>query len=1014
MLGHGGMLEDVATRLISPVFIGRGAQLADLQTAFAAVRRGEPATVLFGGEAGVGKSRLAAEFAGHARAGDGRVLSGGCLELGAEGLPFAPFTAVLRELARDAGVPAVIELLGGRAGEVARLLPDLGTAEPEVGEHAGTGAGAYPGEGRGRLFEQMLTLLEQLGERGPVVLVVEDLHWADRSTRDLLAFLVSNQRALPGVLIIGTFRSDELHRTHPLRSLLAELARLSWVQRAELPRLTRGETGDLLAAIAGRELEPARVDGVFARSEGNPLFAEELLGCGDELPESLRDLVLVRVQGLPEPTQGMLRVASAAGERAGHALLSAVSGLGDDDVEKALRPAVAANVLVADADGYAFRHALIREAMYEDLLPGERGRVHARYAEVIAADPSLTAGRAAIQLAHHWYAAHDLRHALASAWQAAAEANRVFAYAEQLAMLAKVSELWDKVPDAAQQIGVGHDQVLEQAAQVAHLLQEEEQSRAFASAALREIDRDVEPGRAALLLELRARLRPENQDAVADLREALSLVADGQHERERAAVLATLAMRLGKTSAWAQARAAAVQALELAERTHDLATQASALSTMAALGHIDGPGISAAELDMLARARSLASQAGDHHLVLNTSIFESHLLEGLGEHERAAQVARDGVAEAARYGLARTEGTFLAINVAEPLLALGRWDEATEVIERALNLSAPQRTRAGLQLLAGAIALARGELAEADGLITSAAQLLSGLRGRTYYHVEDHLAAAALQLELLTAYGRYHEAVAAAEDAMHRHDLQASPRYAWPLLVAAARAAAEIMVTPAAARAAGSADAARELLGALDAQAGKLGTEGPLERAHQFTYTAEVLRARHSAAGAAAGLAEQAAVWERAAAAWEQVREPYPLANALFRAAEAALAGGAKDAPGTWLRRAAEICADLRARPLGEAVALLARRARIPTEGTAATQQTSAAGLTSRELEVLRLIAAGMSNARIASELFISPKTASVHVSNIMSKLGASTRGEAAAAAHRLRLLDPPEATAPA
>ena len=1009
MLGHDGMLEDVAARLISPVFIGRGAQLADLQAAFAAVRRGEPATVLFGGEAGVGKSRLAAEFAGHARAEGARVLTGGCLELGAEGLPFAPFTAVLRELARDAGVPGVIELLGGRAGEMARLLPDLGATEPEAGELAGAGAGAYPGEGRGRLFEQMLTLLEQLGERGPVMLVIEDLHWADRSTRELLSFLVNNQRALPGVLIIGTFRSDELHRTHPLRPLLAELGRLAWVQRAELPRLTRGETGELLAAIAGRELEPARVDGVFARSEGNPLFAEELLGCGDELPESLRDLVLVRVQQLPDATQNVLRVASAAGERAGHTLLSAVSGLGDDDVEKALRPAVAANVLVADTDGYAFRHALIREAMYEDLLPGERGRVHVRYAEAIAADPSLAAGRAAIQLAHHWYTAHDLRHALASAWQAAAEANRVFAYAEQLAMLAKVSELWDKVPDAAEQIGTSHDRVLEQAAQVARLLNEDEQSRAFVSAALREIDRDAEPGRAALLLELRGRLRPDLQDAVADLREALSLVGDGQHERERAAVLASLATRLRKTNAAGQARATALQALELAEQTRDLATQASALNTLAGLDHGDGPGISDTELDMLARARSLAIRAGDHNLVLNTSISESHLLEGLGEHERAAQVARDGIADAARYGLARTQGTFLAINVAEPLYALGRWDEATEVLERALALSAPPRTHACLQGVATAIALARGELAEADSLLASAIQLFSELRGRTYLHIEENLSAAQLRIELLTAQGRYHEALTAAEDSIRRYDLQPSPRYAWPLLVAAARAAAEITVTPAAARAAGSADAAGELLGALDAEAGKLGREGPAERAYQLTYTAEVLRARHAAAGAPASLAEQAAVWEQAAAAWEQAREPYPLATALFRAAEAALAsGGAKDAPATWLRRAAEISADLRARPLGAAVALLARRARIPTDGTAAAQPPPAAGLTPRELEVLRLIAAGMSNARIASELFISPKTASVHASNIMSKLGASTRGEAAAAAHRLRLLDLP------
>jgi DNA-binding CsgD family transcriptional regulator/tetratricopeptide (TPR) repeat protein len=1008
MPGPDGMLEDMASRLISPALIGRRAELADLEAAFAAARRGEPATVLLGGEAGIGKSRLAAEFAAHARAEGGRVLAGGCLELGAEGLPFAPFTAVLRELMREIGAPGVIGLLGGRAGDLARLLPDLGTAESEPGDPAGTGADVYPGEGRGRLFEQVLTLLEQLSDRGPVVLIIEDLHWADRSTRDLLYFLVSNQRVLPGVLILGTFRSDELHRVHPLRPLLAELARLAWVQRGELPRLTRGETGELLAAIAGQEPDPARVDTVFARSEGNPLFVEELLCCGDVLPESLRDLVLARVQRLPDTTQDVLRVASAAGERAGHGLLSAVTGLGDDDVERALRPAVAANVLVADPDGYAFRHALIREAMYEDLMPGERGRVHARYAEAIAADPALAPGRAATQLAYHWYAAHDLGNALASAWQAAAEANRVFAYAEQLAMLAKVSELWDKVPDAAQRIGTGHDRVLEKAGRVALLLQENERSRAFASAALREIDPKAEPGRAALLLELLGRLRLGTQDdGIASFREALSLVSDGQHDKERAKVLASFAMRLRKTHAAAEARATAAEALDLAEQTGDLATQACALGVLATLGHTDGPGISDADLGLLARARSLATQAGDHHLMLDTTISESHLLQGIGEHERAVQVARDGIAEAARYGLARTEGTFLAINVAEPLYSLGRWDEASEVIERALALSAPPRTRACLQLMAGAIALARGELAAASSAITTADQLLGGLDGRVSWHAEDYLLLAQLRIELLTAQGRPSEALALAQASLHRYDLQASPRYAWPLLVAAARAAAGVAVTPAAVRAEGSADAAGDLIGALRTEAGKLEAAGPVQRAQQLTWAAEVLRAEYMAPGASTGPAEQAAAWEQAAAAREQTGQPYPLAIALFRAAEAALASGAaKDVAGARLHRAAEIAADLGARPLGEAVALLARRAGIPTGSAPAGRHTAAAGLTPRELEVLRLVAAGMSNAGIASELFISRKTASVHVSNIMSKLDATSRGEAAAIAHKLRLLD--------
>jgi len=997
------MLENMSSRLNSPALIGRRAELADLAAAFATVRRGDPATVLLGGEAGVGKSRLAAEFADQVRAQGGRVLTGGCLELGAVGLPFAPFTAVIRDLLREEGAAAVGGLLGGRTGEIARLLPDLVAAEPAEG--AAPAADVYPGEGRGRLFEQLLTLVEQLAERGPVVLVIEDLHWADPSTRELLAFFISNQRVLPGVLIVATFRSDELHRTHPLRPLLAELARLAWVRRAELPRLTRGETGELLTAVLGREVEPERADIVFTRSEGNPLFAAELLYCDDELPDSLRDLVLARVQRLPAAAQEVLRVASAAGERAGPALLSAVNGLSDGDLEAALRPAVAENVLLALPDCYMFRHALIREAMYEDLLPGERSRVHARFAEAIGADTSLAVGRAAIQLAHHWYAAHELGQALASAWQAAAEANRVFAYAEQLSMLARVSELWGKVPDAARRTGTSHDRVLEKAARIAHLLREDERARAFSSAALTEIDAKADPGRAALLLELRGRMQLDPDAGVADLRAALAMVGGDEHARERTVVLATLAVLLMRTPATAQARSAAEQALQLAERTGDAATVSSALSTLALLGTEHSGLYRDAELEMLTKARSAAARTGDCYLMLRTAINESHILEGAGQHTRAAEVARDGIAEAARYGLARTQGTFLAINLAEPLYSLGRWSEAVEVIEWALDLSAPAATRASLLQLAGLIAVARGETDAAS----QAAETVARLRAGSRYQHQHQLPAARLQIELLTARRRYRDALAAAQDPLRRYDLPASPRYAWPVMVAAARAVAEAVAAPAAARDAGSAESAAKLLKALAAEAAKLEVLGPLQRAHQLTFTAEVLRAAQPAeSDFRPSLEKQAAGWEQAAAGWEAVREPYPLAIALFRAAEAALnSGGQKDRPSQQLQRTAQIAADLGARPLAEAVAQLARRARIPVGDTSVVVKTADGELTPRELEVLRLIAAGMSNAGIAGKLFISPKTASVHVSHILSKLGVTTRGQAAATAHELRLLDP-------
>jgi predicted ATPase len=349
----------------APVFVGRVKELAELDAAFERVRDGRPSAVLIGGEAGVGKSWLVSEFAAGARAaGAGRVLCGYCLELSAEGLPFAPFTGMLRELVHDLGADGVAALLPGRsAWELARLLPELG----EPATHAD------PDEARARMFEQALTLFEQLAESGPLVLVVEDAHWSDRSTRDLLAFLVGNQQVLADVLIVVTFRSDELDRKHPLRPVLAELDRLGWVVRLDLPRLTRREGRELAAALLGREPDPELAERVFARSEGNPLFMEALLRRDDlpspGMPESLRDLVLADVRRLPTETQQVLEALSVAGPRSGHALLAAVTGLGDGSLLAALRPAVSANLLVAEADGYAFRHALIREAILGEVLP---------------------------------------------------------------------------------------------------------------------------------------------------------------------------------------------------------------------------------------------------------------------------------------------------------------------------------------------------------------------------------------------------------------------------------------------------------------------------------------------------------------------------------------------------------------------------------------------------------------------------------------------------------------------
>ncbi len=971
-------------RASSPVLVGRSEQMAALDGALQSVRQGDPAAVLLGGEAGVGKSRLTGEFGEAARLAGARVVTGGCMQLGVDGLPYAPFTAVVRDLVHEMGADAFAALLPGRATrELARLLPELGEPEPA----------ADPATARARLFEEVVSALEALARRSPVVLVIEDAHWADRSSRDLLTYLVSNQRWVKGLLIVVTYRSDELHRTHPLRPLLAALDRIDWVERLDLPRLARSHTDELARRIVGRELADDLAGALYRRSQGNPLFVEALLCCDGELspdlPESLRDLLLDSVRRLPEDTQEVLRVVSGGSGVTGHGLLAAVTGLDDDALTRALRPAVTANVLQASGDGYQFRHELISEAVHEDLLPGEHSRLHNRFAEAIDANPALVPpGRAAIEMAHHWYWAHDSTWALISAWQASAQAGRAVGPAERLDLVARVLELWDRVPDAAERIGADHARVLEDAAAAADDADEYDRASAFATAALRELDPAAEPIRVALLLNRRGHAskhlgRPQRAE---DFDRALELVPAALAPTVRARILLQAARCTEHAT-----RAYAEEALGLAREAGDRATEARALMTLAMFladpGEQAGPG--SEPIRMLARGRALGEAEAAYDVLRTAAVNESHLLEGAGEHELAVEAARRGVASAQAQGLQRATGALLAINQAEPLHALGRWDEASELIGSALDLSPTPIHRSCLEVLSGHIALARGDL---EGAVEAASAARAALR-TVMYEDQHQLPLAELEITLALAAEGPGAGLAVATKVMDTWELSgASPRYAWPVLVAVADACIAAATHAAVARDERLGADAAAIADRLRTIAEKLEAFGKRQRAFQLTVEAAV---------------GPAVAWDEAAAAWEAVSEPYPAAKALLHAAEIAVADGDRETAAEHLRRAATVAEDLSAPRLGAEITALARRARLPIgeATTPAGNGAPAAGLTERELEVLRLVAAGRSNREIAAELFISPKTASVHVSNILGKLGAASRTEAAAKAHALRLL---------
>ncbi|HKN95997.1 MAG TPA: AAA family ATPase, partial [Pseudonocardiaceae bacterium] len=371
--------------------VARVAEMDRLRASLARAEVGVAGAVLVSGDAGIGKSRLVEELGRTATSRGGIVLTGRCLDVGETGLPYLPFVEILVYLNRQD--PAAVR----RWPALARLLPESNMParpEPATTTTRPGGSNAAPERDLGQLqlFDALFTMLADLSSDRCVVLIVEDLHWADPSTRDLLSFLVSrlrNQR----LLVVGSYRGDDLHRRHPLRPLLAELVRLPAVERIDLEPFDEADSRRFVAALAEEPVPDDVIRQIAERSEGNAFFAEELMAAHadcDGVPTALADVLLARIERLSPKTQNVVRLASVAGRRVRHSVLQAVTDLSPVDLDDALREAVQHHVLLVDdrGDRYAFRHALLREAVYADLLPGERARMHSAYAKYIATTES--------------------------------------------------------------------------------------------------------------------------------------------------------------------------------------------------------------------------------------------------------------------------------------------------------------------------------------------------------------------------------------------------------------------------------------------------------------------------------------------------------------------------------------------------------------------------------------------------------------------------------------------------
>ncbi len=1012
----------MAKRVASPVFVGRQDELDRLTAALDEAAGGRFRVLVVGGEAGIGKSRLVAEFCGRASAAGARVLDGACVPLGGSSIPYGPIVEALRRFIRSAEQAERDSVLGPAIGELARLLPDL--AEPPRVELRSTPAWA-----RGRFFEALIGVLGRLAARAPLLLVVEDLQWADRATLDLLAFLVRNLRD-ERLMLLATYRSDDVHRPQPVATFLSELERVERAERLELVPFNLAELRQLVGLILGREPDSCLVARIHARTGGNPFFAEELLALGDpttSLPASLREVLLARVEALAKPTRALLQAASVAGTRVDLPILARVQGVEPDALSPLLREAVSHGILVpldGTAERFAFHHELLREAIHDDLLPGERSRLHARIAEALEAfsagqDPSLAA-----ELAHHWMMAGELARALAASVQAGLAASQSFALADAQAQFERAIELCARVPDAAGLTSLDRPGLLRLAGESAAGAGAFDRGAAHLREAVRMVDTEADPIRAGLLydqLGYLALLAGDAEGSSAAHREAVRLVPAEPSTAARARVLEGYARRLMLDHLADESAEAALQAIAIARTVGAPDIEADALATLgpaqALLGEPDD-----AEAT-LHGALDLALATGD---VVATARAWNNLASIL-EGEECVREALAAAAWEDAHGLDRSTAALTRYIAAFALGQLGRWEEAADVVAQAER----GRPEGGAALL---LEIAHAQLETGRGEFERAAHRLDRIdpsAGPSVRPDAELLAAHALAT-LRLARGELAGARAAADAVLVQwDDLTLRDRSSHcAILATALRIEADLAGLAGRRRGSSRLAEARQRGRATLARAEALSRELAGHHATLWRRPGAVL----ALCQAESARLEQAAserLWcDAAAACWATGQlslRPY----ALLRQAEAMLADRRRrsEAPPI-LQEAYRAAFEMGAAPLVSQITSLARRARIDVGRAAEADRPGEVGLggepggisalwlaaaepggarapvffclTPREREVLGLLAAGRTNRQIAQSLFIAPRTAGVHVSNILGKLEVTSRTEATALAVRL------------
>lgn len=1078
-------------------FVGRERELARLAVALESAAAGASRRILLAGEGGIGTSRLITETARRVALLEEPFRVIRCTALPARSATaYAPIAMGLGPWLADLDDDELRRLAGPGAEPLARLLPTLaprllGTAAGDVGDawssrNLATGRSPAPGRttstGRTRrdgvaperraawMSEAIHGLLDRAGERQPILLILEDLHHADAATRGLAAFLARVTRPAR-LCVIVSYGSDRLARGHPLLRELAAIADAAEPpETLHLDPLGRAELRALVAELDGEGPTAAALLLVAERSGGNPLVAEEIVAARRELSgvsisAVIDELVVARLARRSSECRRVLRLLAPAGQPLGRASLAAVSrgfealvdgipprsttrprrgdGVLDPDLRAGVEEAIEYGFVVETPDGeLAVRHELVAKAIEDDLLPAQRRRHHVALASALD-DPSSALT--------HWLAAHETARARAAALAAAAQAERLDSAADSLA--ARELALTLGPGTAAERRETWR--LLLETAEVALAAGRPDRALAYLeNAAGRMSDREDHIVMAGLheLLGRVARTLGDHDRALAEHRMAAKTVPPGP-SIARARILASLAQTLMLLGHFGEAERIGNDAIRVARTLgatvpEARSIEAHALCTVgvARAWSADGE----AGVALLEQARALARELDDPDVGFRATLNLTTSLALLGRRDEAIEVTQQAIDEARRDGVEVAYGNPLRGNIAEALFNAGRWDEARDLIRTALQWSPDPVSFTDASVTAAML--------EAETGVDDRAASMLGWRPLEVDHAPDP------QLEVpatraAASFALWRGDVADARRAVDRgwtlvrraEDWALTARMAATYLEVQAMAISDAHERRALAEIGGARSRGARVLAEAEAvlRASGVAPGVPGRReADANLVTARAYAARLDSR-------DDPALWEAAAEAWQQAGEPYQVAKARWRQAEAALPGrGARigrAAARMPLLEAVRIARDLGARPLLSELQTLARRALIaipadpkapalvpvgpgrptspvvePAREPAADRGPVAAitaafaspatprpgdhafGLSRREREVLGLIVQGRNNREIGERLFISQRTVGVHVGNILSKLGVSGRVEAAMVAVRLELVPAP------